>query len=204
MLDSWTGKLIKPFLESGAAFLNTTGVTANQLTIAAFFTGMLSLPFLACNMYSAALACILLNRIGDGLDGPLARINTATDAGGFLDITLDFIFYAGVVLGFALANPISNGMPASVLLFSFMGTSSSFLAFGIMAEKRKIKNLRFNNKGFFYLNGLAEGTETILFFVLCCLFPSSFPIFAWIFAIICFITTLIRVISGFITLSTHS
>jgi hypothetical protein len=35
----------------------------------------------------------------------VARLTTPTDRGAFLDITLDFLFYASVPLAFALADP---------------------------------------------------------------------------------------------------
>ncbi len=68
------------------------------------------MPALYLHLYWLALICIVLNRFGDGLDGALARMTRATDGGGFLDIVLDFIFYASVVLGFALANRTPMGL----------------------------------------------------------------------------------------------
>jgi phosphatidylglycerophosphate synthase len=50
----------------------------------------------------------VLNRLFDGLDGALARRRGLTDAGGFLDISLDFLFYALVPFGFMLADPAAN------------------------------------------------------------------------------------------------
>jgi len=147
-----------------------------------------------------ALVCILLNRLGDGLDGALARMTGASDAGGFLDIVLDFIFYSLVVLGFAVASPEVNSLAAAFLLFSFVGTGSSFLAFAIMAEKRGIENIVYPHKRIYYLTGLAEGTETFLFFILFCIFPASFPLLASVFAFICLLTTLTRVIGGYLVL----
>ncbi len=41
--------------------------------------------------------------------------------------------------------------------------------------------------------GLAEGSETITFFVFCCLFPQKFALLACI----CYLSTIIRVISGY-------
>ena len=58
--------------------------------------------------YLPALLCIVLNRIGDGLDGQVARLGKPTDGGAYLDITLDFIFYSAVVFGFALAEASSE------------------------------------------------------------------------------------------------
>lgn len=74
---------------------------------------MLALPFLALGWYPAALIAIVLNRLLDGLDGALARRRGLTDAGGFLDIALDFLFYALVPFGFALAAPADNAIAAA-------------------------------------------------------------------------------------------
>jgi phosphatidylglycerophosphate synthase len=200
MIDRWAMKMVRHPLALAAMVLHKRGMSANRISLLGFFLGMLAVPCLYLHWYAAAFFCIVGNRIADGLDGNVARLNGATDAGGYLDITFDFIFYAAVVFGFVLTDPAANSLPAAALLFSFMGAASSFLAFGIMAERRKISNFRYPNKGFYYLDGLAEGTETITFLLLFCLFPAAFPLLAWIFAALCFLTTIIRVISGYNTL----
>ena len=197
MLDKWTTQWIKPVLIQYARTLYDKGISANQVTLAGFLLGMTAIPLLAFEHYYAALLAILCNRILDGLDGALARLGTPSDAGGFLDITLDFIFYAGIVLGFALANSEQNALIACLLVFSFMGTGSSFLAYAIMAEKHRLNNPHFPHKSLYYLEGLAEGTETILLFVLFCLFPDYFPQLALFFASICIVTAILRVWGGF-------
>ncbi|MGB0360012.1 MAG: CDP-alcohol phosphatidyltransferase family protein [Endozoicomonas sp.] len=197
MFDKWTAPLVQKPLTYIAHNVDKTGVTPDQVTIAGFIIGMLAIPLLAFQLYTAALIAILINRILDGLDGALARLNMPTDAGGFLDITLDFIFYSGVVAGFALADPRENAMAATVLIFSFMGTGSSFLTFAIMAEKRLLIPPHFENKSLYYLGGLAEGTETIVLFVFFCLFPNLFSLLAYTFASICFLTTILRVWGGY-------
>ncbi|WP_457577995.1 CDP-alcohol phosphatidyltransferase family protein [Desulfomarina sp.] len=200
MLDRWALQLVKKPLNTGAVILARHGVSADSVTVAGFAVGLLALPALFMKVYWVALVCILVNRLADGLDGEIARIQGPTDGGGFLDITLDFIFYSSVVLGFALADPVRNGLAATVLLFAFAGTGSSFLAFAIMAEKRGLTNLKYPHKGFFYLAGLAEGTETLIFFVLFCLFPGFFPELAYAFAVICLITVVTRVFGGYLAL----
>lgn len=197
MLDRWTISWLRPPLRCVAYWLRGRGVSADQVTICSFFLGLFAIPAIAMHWYIAGLVCILVNRIGDGVDGALARITGGTDAGGFLDIVLDFIFYSGVIFGFALADPDANGVPAVALMFSFVGTGSSFLAYAIMAEKRRLVNIVYPHKGFYYLGGLAEGTETILFFVAICLLPSAFPTFAWCFASVCVVTTVTRVWGGY-------
>ncbi|WP_321160240.1 hypothetical protein [Marinomonas rhodophyticola] len=97
-------------------------------------------------------------------------------------------------------NPVDNALAASFLIFSFMGTGSSFLAFAIMAEKRKIERLEYGHKSLYFLGGLAEGTETIAFLVLICLLPSYFAVMAYLFGVICWITTVTRIYAGYCTL----
>ena len=200
MLDRWTVQILSPPLDWLAERLKTIGCSPDQISLGAFTVGMGSLPALYFHMYWLALICILLNRIGDGLDGALARMTKSSDAGGFLDIVLDFIFYASVVLGFAVAAPEANGLAAAVLLFTFVGTGSSFLAFAIMAERQGIENIVFPQKGIYYLTGLAEGTETLVCFVLFCLFPGHFPLLAYVFATLCLVTMLTRVVVGYMAL----
>ncbi|EOW2952920.1 CDP-alcohol phosphatidyltransferase family protein [Escherichia coli] len=86
------------------------------------------------------------------------------------------------------------------LLFAFIGTGSSFLAFAALAAKHQIDNPGYAHKSFYYLGGLTEGTETILLFVLGCLFPAWFAWFAWFFGALCWMTTFTRVWSGYLTL----
>ena len=197
MLDRLTLKLAKPLLDKGAGLLRKAGITPDQVSIAGFAAGVLAVTAIALHYYSAALVLILVNRLADGLDGALARKYGATDSGAYLDICLDFLFYAGIVFGFAMADPGRNSLAAAALIFSFVGTGSSFLAFAIMAERREIADLRLPDKGFYYLGGLAEGTETLLFFLLFCLLPSYFPPLAWIFAATCALATLLRIVYGY-------
>lgn len=90
---------------------------------------------------------------------------------------------------------------AAILVASFIGTGVSFLAFDSFAKQRQMDHPEFGYKGFYYLNGLAEGTETILFFVLMCLFPGYFYILASVFAFVCVLTAINRVWFGFKTLA---
>ena len=204
MLDRYVVPMVKPPLKAAASVLLRAGVTADQVSVAGFVLGMFGVAMVATGHYAVALLLLFLNRLADGLDGELARLKLPTDAGGFLDITLDFIFYAAFPLGFAFVNPAANALPAAILIASFVGTGASFLAFSSMAEKRDIQHPDFAYKGFYYLNGLAEGTETILCFVLMCLLPAYFPYIAGLFAFICVLTAINRVVFGYRTLKAGS
>ena len=200
MLDGLSIKIIKWPLTQSAKLVDKCGVTANQTTLFGFALGCFAFPVLIAEQYTLALAFILLNRICDGLDGALARIQGITDAGGFLDISLDFLFYSLIPFGFVLANPEQNAVAGAFLIFSFIGTGSSFLAFAIMAGKRGIDNPVYKHKSLYYMSGLTEGTETIGCFVLFCLFPQHFAVIAYIFGAACWFTTFTRIYSGFQTL----
>ncbi|WP_417863732.1 CDP-alcohol phosphatidyltransferase family protein [Vreelandella venusta] len=201
MLDRFTVPLTHRPLASMARHLNNQQITPDQVTLVAFLVGISALPLLAFEYYVLALMAILLNRLGDGLDGALARLSgQQSDAGGFIDIGLDFVFYAAVVLGFALANPGQNALAAAVLLFAFIGTGISFLAFAIAAKARNVERPNFPQKAFYYLEGLTEGTETVIALVLFCLFPDYFPWLAGLFAVACLITTATRLWGGYWTL----
>lgn len=201
MLDKYITPVIKPILNPIVVVLHKRGISADQLTVVGFIIGMLALPLLAYQLWFGALIAILLNRVFDGLDGALARYtHQSTSAGGYLDITLDFLFYAVIPLGFILANPAQNAIAGALLLAAFIGTGSSFLAFAIAAEKFQLDKPQFKYKSFYYLNGLTEGTETIAFFVAFCLWPQHFVILASIFAAACAITILTRIYGGYHTL----
>ena len=184
MLDRHLHPRLKPVLNAAAGLLDRPAISPDGLTLFGFAIGVLALPFLALGWYPAALAAIVLNRLLDGLDGALARRRGLTDAGGFLDISLDFLFYALVPSGFILADPAHNALAGGWLLFAFIGTGSSFLAFAALAAKHQIDNPGYAHKSFYYLGGLTEGTETIALFVLSCLFPASFAWLAWMFAVL--------------------
>ena len=196
MLDRFALPLFAlPHRATARGFLRF-GVTANQVTIMGAMLGCAALPLLVTQHYLWALAAILINRFFDGVDGTMARIVGPTDRGAFLDIVCDFLFYASVPVGFAIANSAANALPAAVLLATFIGTASTFLAFAAVAAKRGETSPRYPNKGIYYLSGLAEGTETILVFCAMCVWPQHFAVIAYGFALACGVTTLTRLYFG--------
>lgn len=192
MFDRYFLPLQQHLFDPPARWLSARKVSADSVTVLGFAIGLLAVPLLATGHYAAALIVILLNRLCDGLDGALARRTQPTDRGAFLDIALDFVFYACVPLGFALADPAHNALAAAVLLFAFMGTATSFLAFSAIAARRGMASSSYPTKGLYYLGGLTEGGETIALFIAMCLWPSAFPLLAYVFAALCGLTTVTR------------
>jgi phosphatidylglycerophosphate synthase len=199
MFDARLRKLIDPPIDRLCRPLARLGVSANLATVVGFAIGLAAMAAIARQAYGLGLGLLLLNRLLDGLDGALARRSGISDLGGFLDIVGDFIIYAGVPLAFALADP-ANALPAAFLIFSFVGTGSSFLAFAIMAAKRGITTELRGKKSLYYLGGLTEGFETIVVFVLACLWPAWFPLIAWLYGGLCWLTTATRIAVAWQTL----
>jgi len=193
MFDRQTTALIRPALEALARGFVRAGISANALTFTGLAIGWLAAAAIALQRPLAGAGLILLSRLFDGLDGAVARQTQPTDRGGFLDISLDFLFYPAIPLAFAFANPARNALPAAVLLAAFVGTGTCFLAFAVIAAKRGLTSAAYPNKSFYFLGGLTEATETLAFFIAMCLWPAQFPWLAWVFAAMCAVTIVTRI-----------
>lgn len=196
MLDARLRPLIDPPLDTVARRLVRLGVKADHITITGFAAGLLAALLIAFGWTTAALALIAANRLADGLDGAVARATAPTDRGAFLDIVLDFAFYAAVPLAFALRDPLGNALPAALLIAAFLVNGAAFLAFAIIAARRGMTTAAQGRKSFFYMAGLAEGTETIAVFVAFCLWPAAFWCLASAFAAVCTLSALARLLLG--------
>ena len=192
MLDRTATALIKPAVQGLATVLFRVGLTANQITVAGFALGIFAAILIANDAYLMGAIALLTSRLLDALDGAVARMSRATDQGGFLDIALDFLFYASIPLAFAIADPLNNALPAAVLLAAFIGTATSFLAFAAIAAKRGLNSLDYPDKSFYFLGGLTEATETLAFFVAMCVWPEHFDILAYVFSALCAVTIATR------------
>jgi phosphatidylglycerophosphate synthase len=192
MLDARLRQLIAPVVDRIGAALARRGVGANAVTVSGFLIGVAAWGALSVRAYYLATALILANRVADGLDGAVARRSGLTDLGGYLDIVLDFLFYAGVPFFFAVGQP-EAALPAAFLIFSFVGTGASFLAFAVIAAKRGLTTPSYGQKSIYYLGGLTEGAETIGLFVLIGLLPEHFGLLAWTFGGLCWLTTATRI-----------
>ena len=169
-------------------------ISPNHMTLIGFSFGVLMCLFIIIDQYLIAIIFLFLNRLSDGLDGAMARLQTPTPLGGYLDIVLDFLIYGGFVLSFGITEQ-NNSLLSMVLLFCYIGTGATFLAKAAILPSLTYQNLNEEiPKSFHYAVGLVEGTETIVFMVLCLLFPNLFIYFSFVFIILCIITIVFRII----------
>ena len=172
-------------------------LSASQITIIGFIFGLMMCLFIYLELFFLAIFFLILNRICDGLDGVRARLTLPTYLGAYLDMVLDFIFYSAFILIFGLLDT-NNIIISCLLLFSYICTGTTFLAQAIIQPKldlvQKDESIDIDiPKSFYYSAGLIEGTETILFMILCLLFPNLYFFFGLIFTILCLLTALSRI-----------
>lgn len=191
MFDAKLRPLIDPALNRIGQALAALGIGANSVTLAGMVAGLAGAFAIAQGHPMVGLALIIANRLLDGLDGAVARATRMTDFGGYLDIVADFVFYVAVPIGFAFSGE-ANQLAAALLLASFALTGTSFLAFATIAAKRGLKTTAHGHKSFFYNTGLAEGAETIVAFILMCIWPTHFSLIAEIFSSLCVLTVIQR------------
>ena len=196
MIDRHITALIRPAIDRLARRLVRRGIGADALTFAGLAVGWLAAAAIALQAFWLGAALILFSRLFDGLDGAVARATTPTDRGGFLDISLDFLFYPAIPLAFAVANPADNALAAAVLLAAFVGTGTCFLAFATIAAKRGLTSADYPDKSFYFLGGLTEATETLAFFIAMCAWPQHFAALAYLFAAMCAVTIATRIFWG--------
>jgi phosphatidylglycerophosphate synthase len=196
MLDRYAQDLLRTPLDHAARALVRAGVQANGITLTGFGIGLIAAILIATHAYLAGATAIFISRLCDGLDGSVARQTAPTDAGAFLDIALDFVFYASIPLAFAVADPGANALAAAVLLCAFVATGSSFLALAALAERRGLKSTHSPAKSIYFVGGLTEATETLLCFGAMCVWPQHFANLALGFAALCAITWIARLVWG--------
>ncbi|MDA8614478.1 CDP-alcohol phosphatidyltransferase family protein [Alphaproteobacteria bacterium] len=196
MFDAQLRPLIDRLLNPIGRGLVALGMTANQVTMIGAAFGLIAAGCVAAGLFYPALWFVIANRVIDGLDGAVARASRSSDFGGYLDIVSDFIFYSAIPMAFAVARP-ETALAAAFLIFSFIGTATSFLGFAILAEKHQVTTQIRGKKAFYYLGGLTEGTETILLFLAMLVWPDYFSLMAIVFGILCWVTTGTRIYAAY-------
>lgn len=197
MLDPWVRRATGPVLDRAGAALAGHGVAPLALTGAGFAAGVGAAVAAGTGHWTSALVLWLVNRVADGLDGPAARHRGSTELGGFADIVADFTVYAGFVVGIAVAVPDAR-LACVVLLTTYYVSGTAFLALSSILERqgRSADGLFQDGRSLRFVTGLAEGTETVLAYVVFCLFPGQLVWLVWAFTVAVGLTAIQRVTLG--------
>ena len=206
MLDRVVRRALEPSLERVAATLDRTGITPDGITMAGLILGLGSAGAAAAQLWAVALVLWLLSRCADGLDGPLARRRRspavpgaapASEAGGYLDITADFVVYGASVVGVAFGATAGQGAswwPFLLVLLAYYVNGTALLAFSSIAE-RTDRTLD-DGRSLSFLGGLAEGTETIVVHSVWLLLPAYAEQTAVVWAAVVAVSAAQRIVAG--------
>ena len=205
MLDRRARMLLARPVDLITRAVDRPGITPDGLTLAGLGLGLASALAAGLQLWAVALVLWLISRIVDGVDGALARrrradgrVTSDNQAGGFLDITADFIVYGATVVGVAVGSAAGFGAPwwpFLLVLLVYYVNGTAFLAFSSIAERagRRLDD----GRSLSFLGGLAEGTETIIVHSLWLILPFWSWQIALIWVVVVGISATQRVVSGY-------
>jgi len=213
MLDATARRVLDRPLSRLARLLDRPFVSPNRLTLLGLATGLASAATAAAQLWWWALGLWLFSRALDGLDGPLARRRRAaahgntdtshcSEAGGFLDITADFVVYGATVVGVAIGATgqyDATWLPFLLVLLAYYVNGTALLAFSSIAERTGKQ--REDGRSLSFLGGLAEGTETIFVHSLWLAIPTHAGVIATLWAAVVGVSAAQRIVAGFRDLS---
>lgn len=193
MLDHATREFKERALRPIAIF--SSGIDPTTITTIALIFGVLAAFTAAIGWYPVAFGLWVINRILDGLDGTIARLNDKqSDMGGYVDILFDYVVYALIPLGIVYSQPTEFGWLALSILFVvyYVNTASWMYLSSILEKRMAGAKLRGEKTSVTMPGGLVGGTETIIVYTLFLLFPMLHPYFFLVFAGMIFITIVQR------------
>ena len=150
---------------------------------------MAALPAIAHEAYGLALACLVLNRLMDGLAGAM-RATKPSDFGAFWISPSTSSSIPDLSLHSLKTGIRFSGSPPNL---SFMGTGCSFLAYAIIAAKTGQETEKRGKKSFYYLGGIMEGTGGLFSDLVD---SEHFPMICYVCAVLCWITTATRILAA--------
>lgn len=205
MFDDYLRKRLEQPLARLAAILDRRWITADRLTAAGLILGLASAASAAGTWWWLSLGLWLTSRLADGLDGPLARLRRSRDpdrsdagAGGFFDITADFLVYGSTVVGVAVGAANQYGAPwwpFLLVLLAYYINGTAFLAFSSIAER---SGRAFDDgRSLSFLGGLAEGAETIVVHSLWLIFSALAWQIAVVWGAVVSVSAVQRMVAGY-------
>ncbi len=202
MLPALLAPYVMPHLDAAAMWLFRRGVKANVLTLLSFLAAVAVMAAAGLHAYWVAVLFLILNRICDGLDGIVARLQAAHEGGRlspfgtFADTLTDIFLYGGLVFVFVLGAP-AYALPGAFLLFAWLLSAFASLAFDIEAESKGVDDDVRQRNALFFFDGVASQFEMTIVLFLMCLLPSFFPAIAILYGIVCLLTVGSRVLMAY-------
>jgi len=185
MIDTKLRKNVQPAFDLIAKGFIKANLTPNMITGSAFLVGIMSAVLIGFGYMIPAFVMLWLSGLLDVLDGTVARLTgNSSPIGAYMDLILDRMVEAAVILGFYHAFPEH----ALMYLLFFVAVLFNFTTFLVAGSLFKNDG----NKSMHYDVGIAERTETFITFSLMMLFTPALYWILFVFNGIVFMTGLIR------------
>jgi len=150
-------------------------LSPGQVTVVGGVIGLGAAVAASAGWWALALTAWIVNRVVDAMDGAVARVSSrSSDAGGYLDITVDMVVYAAVPLGVGFGRDDQVVWVAvAFVLGSFYVNTITWTYLSAVLEKRgRGAAAAGESTAVTMPAGLVEGAETIVFFGLFLAIPS--------------------------------
>ena len=171
-------------------------VSPNTITLTACAVSLAAGAAAWQNYYGVALGLWYLNRILDGLDGTVARVNNKqSDFGGYLDIVLDMVAYVSIPLGLAFSiNQMDVFISLTLLFASFYINSAAWMMLAANLEKRKTGAKQTNEMTSVTMpTAIIEGLEAVVIYSLFLIFPQYLSFWFSLLAILVLSSAVLQV-----------
>ncbi len=198
MIDKWLSKTkVNKVLEKLVKKLFYKKISANQLSLIALIIGLLSaLSIFLSGMFRwkieliiCAAILMVISFFFDALDGALARLEEPTTFGGILDIFCDRTVEVFIIISLISTDPLLLIWPGTFSLGAIVLCISMFLLIGGAFNPEIIDDQK---KVIYYRRGIMERSETLIFLLAITIIFFLRFILLWTFAILVFITALLR------------
>ena len=210
MIDNWLSKTkLNKILEKFVNKLFLNKISANHLTILALVIGLISALFIFLSgileweleLIICAAILMIISFFLDALDGILARLANPTIFGGILDIFSDRTVEVFIIISLISSNPQKLMWPGIFSLGAIILCLSMFLLIGGIIKEDDLDETK---KVIYYRHGLMERSETFLFLFFITIFLIFRFLLLWIFAILVFLTAILRLRDAHLILKTNS
>jgi len=185
MIDSRVREKVQFLFDIPAKLFVLLKISPNTITAFSFLIGILSGVFIALSYPWIAVLLLWLSGFLYVVDGSVARLTKmSSNLGAYLDLVLDRMVEAAVIIGFAFLSP-AHYMAYLLFFVSVIFNFSTVIVAGALFKNSGSKSMH-------YESGIAERTETFIVFTLMILFSDYLYWILMIFTIIIFITGIMR------------
>ena len=210
MLDNWLSKTkINKLIEKFVKKIFFGKISANKLTLIGLVLGLSSAFFIFLStkiQYTLELVIIAailmsLSFFFDVIDGIVARMEGHTIFGGILDIFCDRTVEVFIIIALISTDP-------ELLMWSGIFSLSAIILcitmFLVVGGAIRAEELGETQKVIYYRRGLMERFETFIFLMIITIIIPLRLIFLWLFAILIFITAILRFRDAYLIFKTKN